>query len=419
MSSDVQSPSLTPGSGIEREAVEAQLARLLANRHFSHSRRFPAFLRCVVDKALAGEMDSLKERTLGVEIFGRKADYDTASDPIVRVTAAEIRKRIAQYYQEPGHEHELRISLDTGSYVPQFHWPKEAAGLQDHGVWPVGSGGEPGHLSIKQPQSKRWVRWVALPGAVLALLILIGLGFGYGFGYGFGWRTGGGSPVGFFWEPVLNAGSPVLLCIVEQPQTSNLAVDAANPDRQVQVPTEMKEVNSDDLSTIVKVGGLLRAYRKEYAMKGAAETTLSDLRNGPTVFVGAYDNAWTMRLTKPLRFHFGNNAAFDKEWIADSESNQQWFTDRPVLETKNDYREYAIVARFTDPNTGQLAVIAAGIGQGSTLVAGDFLTDSANLAELERDARAAGGKKNIEAVLSTQIINGQAGTPKIEATYFW
>ena len=110
----------------ERAAIQEQVGRLLADSHFSQSRRFPSFLRYVVEKTLAGQEDALKERTLGVEIFGRRADYDTASDPIVRVTAAEIRKRIAQYYQDPGHESELRVSLPPGSYVPQFHWPETA-----------------------------------------------------------------------------------------------------------------------------------------------------------------------------------------------------------------------------------------------------------------------------------------------------
>src|ERR1700723_1562044 len=110
----------------ERTAFQEQLERLLSNSHFSQSRRFPSFLRFIVDRTLLGQTDMLKERTLGIEIFGREADYDTASDPIVRVTATEIRKRIAQYYQEPGHETELRVSLPSGSYVPQFHWPQAA-----------------------------------------------------------------------------------------------------------------------------------------------------------------------------------------------------------------------------------------------------------------------------------------------------
>src|SRR6202167_5372552 len=113
-------------SDVEKAAIEEQVERLLQNPYFSHSRRFPMFLRFVVRHTLAGQADAVKERTLGIEIFGRRADYDTASDPIVRVTAAEIRKRIAQYYQDPGHESELRVSLPPGSYIPQFHWPEAA-----------------------------------------------------------------------------------------------------------------------------------------------------------------------------------------------------------------------------------------------------------------------------------------------------
>ena len=89
--------------GTPREAVHDQLDRMLASPYFSHSKRFPNFLRFVVNHTLNGSVDNIKERTLGIEIFGRDASYDTASDPIVRVTAAEIRKRTAQYYQDPEH----------------------------------------------------------------------------------------------------------------------------------------------------------------------------------------------------------------------------------------------------------------------------------------------------------------------------
>src|SRR5580698_2557234 len=108
------------------DEVREQLSRLLANPFFSHSKRFPTFLRFVVEQTLAGDSENIKERTLGIEIFGREAEYDTSSDPIVRVTAAEIRKRVAQYYQEPPHDQELRIALSSGSYIPQFLWPRGA-----------------------------------------------------------------------------------------------------------------------------------------------------------------------------------------------------------------------------------------------------------------------------------------------------
>src|SRR5579863_7001171 len=105
-------------------AIREQLDRLVESPPFNHSRRFPTFLRFVVEHALSGNSISLKERTIGIELFGRDADYDTASDPIVRVTAAEIRKRIAQYYAVPEHQRQLRLSLPSGSYIPQFRWPQ-------------------------------------------------------------------------------------------------------------------------------------------------------------------------------------------------------------------------------------------------------------------------------------------------------
>src|ERR1051326_2926513 len=96
---------------LDRAAILAQLERILANPLFKNSRRYPNLLRYVVEKTLDRHHGELKERTLGIEVFGREPDYDTNLDPVVRTTAAEIRKRLAQYYQDPGHEHELRIDL--------------------------------------------------------------------------------------------------------------------------------------------------------------------------------------------------------------------------------------------------------------------------------------------------------------------
>jgi len=113
----------TPSTEVEKGAVQQQLEKLLATSLFNSSKRYPSFLRFAVTRALAGQTDQLKERLLGVEIFGRPADYDTNTDPIVRVTAAEIRKRIEQYYQDPRHSQEIRLFLPSGSYAPQFSWP--------------------------------------------------------------------------------------------------------------------------------------------------------------------------------------------------------------------------------------------------------------------------------------------------------
>jgi hypothetical protein len=106
---------------VTREAIWGQLERILATPLFSNSKRFPAFLSYVVAHVIDQGDGSLKERRLGVEVFGRVPDYDTAQDPVVRMTAVEIRKRLAQYYSTPGHEDELRIELAPGSYMPAFY----------------------------------------------------------------------------------------------------------------------------------------------------------------------------------------------------------------------------------------------------------------------------------------------------------
>src|ERR1700760_1953669 len=94
-----------------RTELLLQLERVVSSKHFRNSKRYPSLLRFVVEQTLAGKTEELKERTLGIHVFGRPSDYDTNDDPIVRVTAGEIRKRLAQYYQEAGHEEELRIDL--------------------------------------------------------------------------------------------------------------------------------------------------------------------------------------------------------------------------------------------------------------------------------------------------------------------
>src|SRR3974377_136999 len=107
----------------ERSAIRDQLERILASPLFKNSKRYPNLLRFVVERALEGHTDPLKERTLGVEVFGRAPDYDTNLDPVVRTTACEIRKRIAQYYHDATHETEIRIEFPAGTYVPEFRIP--------------------------------------------------------------------------------------------------------------------------------------------------------------------------------------------------------------------------------------------------------------------------------------------------------
>ena len=409
-------------SEIEKAAVEQQVERLLQNSHFSHSRRFPTFLRFVVRHSLAGQTDMVKERTLGIEIFGRDADYDTASDPIVRVTAAEIRKRIAQYYQEPGHEDEIRLSLPAGSYVPQFHFPQvsnvenslsriathASAEISAPVVLPPVLG-----PSIENLRTRR----AFSPGFAIVVLLVCASAAGIAW-----WRSSRHSAFDTFWQPILSSGEPVLFCVADQNQYTAIALrDAADPTRQTILKDNLSAVVIDDLETVVKIAGVLQSHGMKYSLRGEGSTNLTDLRNGPSVFVGAFDNAWTLRLTQPLRFHFANDRDMTRFWIADSNDpkREDWLVDRAKQQATNNYRDFAIVARFTDHNTGKVSIIAAGVGRGGTIAAGEFLSDPVHMAQVMSSVGSFGSNKNIEFVLSTEIIDGHPGTPKMEAVYTW
>jgi hypothetical protein len=400
-------------------AIGDQLNRMVASSYFSHSKRLPSFLRFVVEHTLAGDSDNIKERTLGIEIFGRDPDYDTSADPIVRVTAAELRKRMAQYYQEHPRNEELRISLPPGSYVPEFRGPKNGIdlGLPELDALPVSVALPAPDAEPLRPLERAPHFWSAM--TTLMVLALLGLSAAATILL---WQRLHRSAFNEFWQPIFSDSDPALLCIADQTEYSEIALrDAAEPGRQVLLKDTLTAVVLDDLGATVKVAGILQANSKLYSLKGEGSTTLDDLRRGPTVFVGAYDNAWTLRLTSSLRYHFANDADMTHLWIVDSTApgRTSWSVDRGVQMATNNYRDYALLARFTDVNTGEPAVVVAGIGRGGTRVAGEFLTDNADLAQLMRLAQAAGDKKNLEVVLSTQIIDGEPGSPKIEATYFW
>jgi hypothetical protein len=404
----------------EKLAANEQLERLLANPYFSHSRRFPSFLRFIVSQTLSGRTNLLKERTLGIEVFGKSANYDTANDPIVRVTAAEIRKRIAQYYQDPAHEYELRLSLPPGSYVPKFDPPHGVRAedphstLLAHGELESATAGTTGlstvlHGYAAAPAKRRGATLVL--SSVVLLLMAVG-GWVW-------WQNSQTSALMEFWAPVLNSSDPVLFCIADQTQYTAIALrDAQDPSKQQVLHDNLTAVVIDDLTPLVKIAGFLQSNHKKYSMRGEGSTTLMDLRGGPTVFIGAYDNQWTLRLLKPLRFHFVNDESMMHFGIVDSESKAPttWVVDRTQQIATNNYNDYAIVARFTDSTTGKLAVVAAGVGRGGTIAAGELLTDTAQLASV---LRAAGDKRNIELVLSTPIIGGEPGPPRVEASYVW
>jgi len=110
--------SITPDPGAA--AVRAELGRVLASPYLKQAERSSAFLRFVVEETLAGRAARLKGYTIALEVFGRPDDFDAGADPLVRVEAGRLRRRLREYYRNEGAEDPVRIDVPVGGYAARF-----------------------------------------------------------------------------------------------------------------------------------------------------------------------------------------------------------------------------------------------------------------------------------------------------------
>lgn len=104
------------------DEIRAELQRVLQSEAFQQAGRASQFLRFIVDETLASRGDRLKGYTIAVEVFERPADFDAQTDPLVRVEAGRLRRRLMEHYLADGLESPVRIELPRGRYTPMFRY---------------------------------------------------------------------------------------------------------------------------------------------------------------------------------------------------------------------------------------------------------------------------------------------------------
>ena len=404
----VPTPRLPPEKA---EDVRSEMERILASALFRGSHRCQSLLRRITEQTLAGDTDSLKERTLGIEVFGRPADYDTSQDPVVRASAAEVRKKLAQYYQEAGHEAGTRIELPAGSYIAEFRFAPAR------------------QVAVAAP-ARPLRRYVLAAGTILAAGLLV-LAFTLTLA---SWRR---SDLDQLWDPVLKAPGPVLVCVGLQAAYNLRSAEAqaviqgvVPPSRAPAPPREIGEddlvlfrdryVALDDAVCLVRVTSLLERYRKPYRIRADRFTSFADLRDTPAVLIGAFDNPWTLRAAGQLRFTFSKDSEHDTDMVHDRQhpENTEWKLtnswpnwDIPI--------DYAIASRILDPATDRPVIIAAGLTQFGTIGAGEFLSNPDYFVEAARQFPKGWQKKNLQIVLQVPVVNRISGRPRVLATQVW
>jgi hypothetical protein len=391
-------------------AIREQLKRLLAHPLFTNSKRYPVLLAYTVEQTLLGHANELKERTIGVEAFGRELSYDVNLDPVVRTTAAEVRKRLIQYYYNTEHAGELIIELPLGSYVPSFREPV----VPQVGIQPEAASSQKSEITAQDSLTAEVVPTSAMRNLrqwmVIATSLSVALAVGFGVGrIRFPMRS---SNMERFWEPITATSSRVTYCL-GQP------IDAV--DRERTTPNGMPLYGRLDVSDVITLArSIVPLVPRNGAFRVVSDSDIgfAQLREGPFVLIGAFDNVWTMRITQDLPFGFEYDSQVRRLVDRKSAPKRSWTLEWQVPYTKL-AKDYAIVARIHDNVTGQPVIILAGILGEGTEAASEVVFNPANLDEMLKKAPKNWDQLNLEAVIETNVIEGHAGPPTVLAVETW
>ena len=425
------SPDLKPGreSGTTSEsgyadpaAIQIALDNILQSKHFRTSRQCTDLLRYIVLHSLRQEDASLKERVIGTEVFGRSPAYDTGEDPVVRVRAADTRKRLAQYYQD--REHGLvswQIELQPGSYRATFRreQPPEIIPAPDC---------EPAVMhSVVEPMADS--RNLSRP--LMASVLLLVVAFAAILGFVLTRK----SPQQLFWAPVTQAKQPILLYLgsnatyIFTPDyltRYRAAHDIPNngPEFFVSLPPDSSIRASDivaapdtfvtvgDLAATVQTTTLLNEWSKPFILRSGRDVAFGDLRNRPSIFIGGFNNPWTLEVTSDLPFSFkqGTN-------IEEKNPPRRVWSMKPRAGSSTD--DYALISRLIVSKTGGSNITIAGIGEFGTQAAAEFVSNPDKMKDLLKSAPSGWENKNMQAVLHIKVVGYAPVAVEVVATAYW
>jgi hypothetical protein len=355
-------------------------------------------LRYVLERAAAGDLNGLKERTIGVELFGRTPDYDTGRDAVVRVAANEVRKRLAEYYKL--HEPRTgRIELPVGSYMPVF-------------------------VTARAPEAPE-APAVAVPvwrRLLMGPAVMAGLLFAMAAGVALVWAgrsetkpTGPGWPLAEVAEP----GQRTMLVLAD----TNAAMlglmrgTAVTLDEYLQpgfgkqleifrdrIPLVGNVIAGSPLTSLadatlaMKVGQMLGPWCASLEVRSARDLRMRDLQEGNFVFLGSpLSNPWVGRFAERMQFREQSGAPGRREFLNVRPRGTEEPLYRSFEWTGTMGGEYATIAVLPLEGGRGRALIVQGLHQEGTEAAFAMLTSR-------------GGRERLLAALGVteQTVRGQA-----------
>jgi hypothetical protein len=399
-------------SGHDPDAIRNHLDRLLACDAFVHSQRSQSFLRYVVEETLAGRASQIKERNIGVDVFGRGESFDPQQESLVRVCGSDVRKRLSQAYETDIRDN-IRIDLPVGSYCPTFikvtdsisGVPEEIASYT-MSLEPNGAG-----------TARRSVRRVVLAitaSIVVALIILISLR-----------PRHPDTPLNALWNSFIGSKQPVLLALpappiyeAEDPPGILMNSDRTDPNgtsRLHRLDNYYTGVGA--CLAAIRFAQLLTIHQQQFLVRFGSDVSFADISQAPTIFLGGTSNDWSIQMTQGLRFKLTKEGATPV--IIDTKSIGQRWEASKNHDSGTNSDSYALITILHKSESGKPMLIVSGLTARGTEAAANFLTDEDYFRSFVDVAPKDWSTKNTQIVLHSFIHGNSPGQPRVLAWYSW
>ena len=154
-------------------------------------------------------------------------------------------------------------------------------------------------------------------------------------------------------------------------------------------------------------------HQKKPEIRMSNDVSYTELSRAPAILIGARTNQWTMQLANNLRFVFERTAT--QSYIRDNENpGNRW-----SFELGPPKVDYIVITRVFESKTGKMIVLAAGLSHFGTQVAGEILTNPANLSKTLKDAPKGWQSRNLQLLFKVEVFGNTAGVPVMVASKFW
>jgi len=387
---------------------QQHLKEIVDGSAFRGSQRSGQFLKYIAEQAISGHFDALKERSIGVELFGRVPTYDTGEDAIVRVTASDVRRRLLQHYGSQGTTSTFRIGLPTGSYIPEitrdsFIREKNSSqiaapiGLEKAlQVSPILSPIENGEIARLFHRAE--VRWSFFAGLLVVLNLALWLIFG-----GHMSLKNGAFPATLPWSAIfrLPHTTSLVTCdpnIAEIQGITGVSISASeyanqqylpqpgtlSPDVMNIVHGTMRGDKTANVDTLIvaSIAALAQANADKISVRPARELRLADLdTDNNFIFLGSpRSNPWTTLFSDRLDFRIVFDKASHQEIILNMHPHAgEPGTYVPTAKGFATGDSFATISFLQNPNhAGQILMLAGANAEG-TKAAGELITDLKSL----------------------------------------